>query len=52
VLKEGFSNDHQYVLLPKAGQDNFDEIHKYIESQLNPSPTPTQTPTPSKAIKK
>jgi len=44
VLKDGLSSDRQYILLPKAGQDNYDEIHKYIESQLNPRPTPTKAP--------
>lgn len=47
VLKDGFSSDRQYILLPKAGQDNFDDVHKYIEIQLNPTPTPTSTPKPT-----
>lgn len=42
VLKDGYSADRQYILLPKAGQDNYSEVQKYIESQLNPSPTPTK----------
>lgn len=44
VLKDGYSSDRQYILLPKAGQDNYSEIQKYIQSQLNPTPTPTKTP--------
>jgi polyisoprenyl-teichoic acid--peptidoglycan teichoic acid transferase len=48
VLKDGFSSDRQYILLPKAGQNNFDEVHKYIETQLNPSPTPSKVPLPIK----
>jgi polyisoprenyl-teichoic acid--peptidoglycan teichoic acid transferase len=48
VLKDGFSSDRQYILMPKAGQDNYTEIQKYIQSQLNPSPTPTKVITPVK----
>jgi LCP family protein required for cell wall assembly len=45
VLKDGYSSDRQYILLPKAGQDNYSEIQKYIQSQLSPSPTPTKVVT-------
>jgi len=45
VLKDSFSTDRQYILLPKAGQDNYSEIQSYIQSQLNPSPTPTKVVT-------
>lgn len=47
VLKDAQSTDRQYILLPKAGQDNFTDIQKYIENQTTPTPTntPSQRPT-------
>lgn len=47
VLKDAQSSDRQYILLPKAGQDNFSEVHKYIENQINPTPTNTPSPRPT-----
>ncbi len=45
VLKDGYSSDRQFILMPKSGQDNFSDIQKYIQEQLNPTPTPTKVPT-------
>jgi len=35
VLKESTSADHQYILLPKSGNDNWSEIQDYIKKQIN-----------------
>lgn len=35
VLSETFNNLGQYILLPKAGQDNFSEVHFFIDAQLS-----------------
>lgn len=34
VLKNGVSNDRQFVLMPKAGQGNWSEIQTYIGQEL------------------
>ena len=36
VLKEGFSADRQYILTPKAGNYNYQEIQKFISGNINP----------------
>lgn len=35
VLRFGLSADRQSILMPKAGQDNWDEVHNFIETELN-----------------
>jgi hypothetical protein len=35
VLGFGNSADRQSILIPKAGQDNWDEVHAFIEEELN-----------------
>lgn len=35
VLGFGMSADRQSILIPKAGQDNWDDVHSFIESELN-----------------
>jgi LCP family protein required for cell wall assembly len=35
VFKETVSSDGQYILLPKAGEGNWDEIQRYIERELS-----------------
>ena len=35
VLVTGTSSDKQFILTPKAGNFNFDDIHKYINSNIN-----------------
>lgn len=34
VLEQGRSSDRQYVLMPRAGETNFDEVHAWVEAQL------------------
>lgn len=34
VLKESTSADHQYILLPKSGDNNWSEIQNYIKNQI------------------
>ena len=46
LLDEAVSSDGQYILIPKAGQDNWQEIQKTIENIIegkNPPLTPTAT---------
>lgn len=35
VLNESISSDGQYILIPKAGLDNWEEIQKYIDNEIN-----------------
>ena len=35
VLNESISSDGQYILIPKAGNGNWDEIQQYINDELN-----------------
>lgn len=34
VLIESTSADHQYILIPKAGDGNWDEVHKFIQDNI------------------
>lgn len=34
VFVESKSDDRQYILIPKAGMDNFREVHLFVEEQL------------------
>jgi polyisoprenyl-teichoic acid--peptidoglycan teichoic acid transferase len=40
-LTFSFSDDRQYILIPKAGIDNFNEIYAWISEQLNMPVQPT-----------
>lgn len=44
-LNDSYSSDGQFILVPKAGQDNWTEVQNYIFTSLLP-PTPTLTPVP------
>lgn len=44
VLKDTISDDRQYILIPKAGEGNWEEIHSFVRQSTNPSPTATPTP--------
>lgn len=35
VLTETYNNLGQYILQPKAGQDNFTQVHSYIQKELS-----------------
>lgn len=43
VLKQGRSDDGQFILMPKQGIGDFTQIHQFITNpgSLTPSPTPT-----------
>ena len=43
VLTDTISSDKQYILIPKAGEGNWDEIHKFISDAITQKPTVTQT---------
>jgi anionic cell wall polymer biosynthesis LytR-Cps2A-Psr (LCP) family protein len=48
-LDESISDDGQYILIPKAGENNFEEIQKAIKiifQGIDPQKTPTPTTTP------
>jgi len=48
-LQESISDDGQYILIPKAGENNWDEIQKAIKiifQGIDPQQTPTPTTTP------
>lgn len=34
VLKESFSSDRQYILIPRSGDGNWNEIHEYIQDNI------------------
>ena len=40
VLKSGRSRDRQYILLPNAGDQNWDEIHAFIDKEINKEKQP------------
>ncbi len=43
VLKQGRSDDGQFILMPRIGIGQYDQIHQYIidPNSLTPTPTPT-----------
>jgi len=41
-LSFSYSDDGQYILIPRAGMDNFGDIHEWVKDRLN-SPTPPLT---------
>jgi len=50
-LQDGFSEDGQYILIPKTGQNNWKEIQKAIK-KIFEGVDPEQTPTPTQKITK
>jgi len=46
VLENGISSNGQYVLLPKAGENNWTQIHQFILDPTLLTPTPTIRPSP------
>lgn len=39
VLKQGYSSNGQYVLLPQAGEDSWQETHQWLQEQITASTT-------------
>lgn len=51
VLMNSKSITGQFILIPRIGENNWEEIHRYVEDpQSIITPTPTITPKPTKAI--
>lgn len=41
VLTESMSDNHQYILVPKAGEHNWNEIHTFIQTQISSTASST-----------
>lgn len=50
VLVNAKANTGQFILSPKLGENNFDEVKKFIENKGILTPTPTKTLSPTKSI--
>lgn len=42
-IMESFSSDRQYILISTGGIDRWENVHKWVQTTLNP-PTPTLSP--------
>lgn len=47
VLTETISWDKQYILIPKKGEGQWEDIHKFIQESITPIATDTPTVTPA-----
>ena len=50
VLKYDYSEDGQYILIPKTGARDWQSIRDFISKSIIPTPTPTTLPSPSPAL--
>lgn len=53
-LKSSMSRNGQYIIIPKAGLDDWTDVQKeidFIRRGITPTPTPTETPIPTPTSK-